>query len=301
MEQYYGTVRVQCDEALEGETATLTTIKGVNQSITLHAPYTELKLVGMEQYHLHQGSNDEDITLDCGKFVKTGKFIVAPTNLNDATWEAIQILIRKGKFGDYYSVGDYKDITMKNGHTVRMEVVAINDGTGNAGTYYPDKTVDFISVNLFNTSSVCFLSENVQTTPPSSTSLFIGTLTNIYSNLPLDCAKVVINKEHVYGYNQYGSQTLSRKCWVPTRYELFGSSYKGVGENDTNNKMYTLSSKKKGTSINGSWQQWITGSRYYYSSSDNYVWAYHVTSDGIDGYTIADGKSYYVPVCFRVG
>ena len=38
--------------------------------------------------------------------------VVAPTSLNDAPWDLISDLIKSGNFGDYYKVGDTKDITL---------------------------------------------------------------------------------------------------------------------------------------------------------------------------------------------
>lgn len=38
--------------------------------------------------------------------------VIAPANLNDAPWDLISDLIKSGNFGDYYKVGDTKDITL---------------------------------------------------------------------------------------------------------------------------------------------------------------------------------------------
>ena len=55
---------------------------------------------------------------------------IAPTNLNDASWDLIASLIKDGKFGLYYSVGNYKEVTFKSAN-----VVTGSDITAVSGTY----------------------------------------------------------------------------------------------------------------------------------------------------------------------
>ena len=70
-----------------------------------------------------------------------------PTSLEDATWAQIQAAAQNGTLSQFASVGDTKSITF-GGYTYHMQLVSINDGTGTAGTYYPNGTADFIAVEL---------------------------------------------------------------------------------------------------------------------------------------------------------
>ena len=188
-----------------------------------------------------------------------------------------------------------------NNKTYHAEVVAINDGTGDAASWYPANTVDFITKELYettyrynatNTNTGGFPSSEVKTTLNST----------IYPLLPTDLKDVITEKSHSYQAGSYSSSwsssmvTSSDKLWLPTYYEIAGATNQyASGETSSNNKAYTLASKIKNI-VGGSANYWWLGSPYSnYSSS---FWS--VYTDGNFYYRSAS-NAYGVPVCFRIG
>lgn len=184
--------------------------------------------------------------------------------LNYNSWDTIQKYIQAGLFAEKVSVGDTKNFTINN-KTYKAEVVAINDGTGDASDWYPDKTVDFVTVECYEQRSVVNGSaSNTGGYPSSSIRSWLNS--TLYTNFDADLKNVIIKKSHSYqsgswhasaSYWQPSMTTCSDKLWLPTYYEATGySNYYAPGENQTNNKRYTIANKLKyinGTTNNYGW------------------------------------------------
>ena len=176
--------------------------------------------------------------------------------------------------------------------------MAINDGTGSAGSWYPNKTVDFICKELYETQ----YQYNSSTTNAGGfpSSALRSTLVNtIYPLLPSDLKDVIIAKSHSYITSTGGAMgTDSTKLWLPTQYEISGATATyAPGETASNNKKYTLSSLIKTRNGQTSADHWWLGSLS--SVNSNYFWFVY-TSGGLYYNAIAT-YTYGVPLGFRIG
>lgn len=160
-----------------------------------------------------------------------------PLSIDDCRWDEIQSMIQVGNFADYYSVGDIKNIKLTTGETMQMMVTSINDGSNDPGRfngqYYPDKTVDFISVNgTSNNANLTRWRDSVRDEKmiPWTDSLTRSALNNyVFKTLPEDLQSIIIPKDHFYDGYTYNKSTNTcsltyfrsqDKLWLPTIYEL---------------------------------------------------------------------------------
>lgn len=289
----YSKLRLQVSSELDGQNATITSASGASRTIQLSSPITDIMVSGMEKYRVQAGITDETVSFGYGEIKKLeAKYF---DTLENESWANIAYVIKNGKFAQVASIGDTKSFVM-NGKTYHAEVVAINDGSGSAGSWYPDKTVDFICTELYQTTYQ-YNSNNTNTGGFPSSALR-GTLVNtLYPLLPTDLKDVIIAKSHSYITSTGGVMgTDSTKLWLPTYYEITGTTNTyAPGETSSNNKAYTLASKIKNLN-GGSANFWWLGSLYsYYSAS---FWL--VNLSGNVNYNNAS-FSFGVPLCFRIG
>lgn len=230
---------------------------------------------------------------------------VIPESLEDATWQQISGTIADGTFSQYASVGDTKSFEI-GGKTYHAEVVAINDGTGDAAQWYPNKTVDFICTELYETEYR--YNSSVDNSGGFPSSEIKNTLNNtIYPLLPTDLKNVIIDKSHSYQAGSYSNSswssqmsTLATKLWLPTYYEIDGATATYVvGETSSNNKAYTFASKIKMQNGQTSAINWWTGSPYCGNSSS--VWRMAPTGTYFNGSGYGTASLSGVPICFRIG
>lgn len=292
----YSKLRLEVPQALDGESATITSSKGIFRNVTMSSPITDIMLAGMEKYRVQAGNTDENIAFGYGE-IKKIQAIFAPANLDDASWALIQQFVSDGTFGNYYSVGDTKSFVINN-KTYHAEVVAINDGIGSAGQWYPANTVDFICTELYETGyPYNSTSTNAGGFPSSA---LRSTLVNtIYPLLPSDLKDVIIAKSHSYITSTGGAMgTDSTKLWLPTQYEISGATATyAPGETSSNNKKYTLASLIKTRNGQTSADYWWLGSLSSYYS---YNFWYVNTSGGLASGNSAT-NTYGVPLGFRIG
>jgi hypothetical protein len=290
----YSKLRLQVSSELDGQNATITSASGASRTVQLSSPITDVMVAGMEKYRVQAGITDENVSFGYGE-IKKLKAVYVPDSLEDATWDYISNSIKDGTFSSYASVGDTKSFVM-NGKTYHAEVVAINDGSGSAGSWYPNKTVDFICTELYETTYPYNSSNTNSGGFPSS--VIRGTLVNtLYPLLPTDLKDVIIAKSHSYITSTGGAMgTDSTKLWLPTYYEIVGATHQyAPGETSSNNKAYTLASKIKNLN-GGSANAWWLGSL----SSSNSTIFWLVSSTGIVSNNYAS-TSRGVPLCFRIG
>ena len=291
----YGKIRINGEA---GQTIAITTPTGQSRTIqTTGQSYTDVMLPGLEEYTLSNGTLSETVLLNIGDFQEVNLPVLT---FETATWQQVQEFIQAGNFSQLASIGDTKTFVINN-KTYTAEVVAINDGTGDAASWYPANTVDFITKELYettyrynatNTNTGGFPSSEVKTTLNST----------IYPLLPTDLKDVITEKSHSYQAGSYSSSwsssmvTSSDKLWLPTYYEIAGATNQyASGETSSNNKAYTLASKIKNI-VGGSAGSWWLGS----PRSNNGTAFWGVNTDGTFG-TNAASYTHGVPVCFRIG
>lgn len=240
-------------------------------------------------------------TLDKIIFNGTEVYSGLPTwdsrGLNYNSWDTIQKYIKAGKFAEKVSIGNTKTFTLNN-KTYTAEVVSINDGTGSAAQWYPNKTVDFICKELFETPYQ-YNSTNTNSGGFPSSALKNTLVNTIYPLFPSDLKAVIIDKSHSYNSSTSGAlTTLATKLWLPTQYEISGATATyAPGETASNNKKYTLSSLVKKRNGQSSADLWWLGSL---SSATSYRFWIVNSSGGLNtnGYAT---DTFGVPLGFRIG
>ena len=189
-----------------------------------------------------------------------------PANLEDCSWNMIHQLVQADTFKNYYKVGDTKSVTLSSGEVVYMQVASINDGSGDAGAWYPRGTVDFISKDCLSTM--------YQMNPSQSNvggwgacNLRTQLNTSILNSLPQEVITIITEKTHTY-LLETGSHAVSTdKIWLPTQYEVFGTNNSTVVvESIDHNIHYPLfpndNSRIKRLGNNGSAASWWLSSTY---------------------------------------
>lgn len=221
--------------------------------------------------------------------------------LNYNSWDTISKYTKECGLGIVASVGETKSFTV-SGSTLNAEIVSINDGTGDAGQWYPNKTVDFISTRCYTSSTYnSGLNTNEGGFPGSSLKNYLNN--SIYSSLSSDLKDIIIEKSHSYNIDGNGTMsTDATKIWLPTLYEIIGQNeimgetVFSPGETAYNNKIYISNNVDKGN-------YWWTAS--IWTSEDPYYngKGFYNIGPGNGGWVNAgfSGNYYYFPICFRIG
>lgn len=223
-----------------------------------------------------------------------------PSNLEDCSWNMIRQLVQADTFKNYYKVGDTKSITLSSGEVVKMQVASINDGSGNAGAWYPKGTVDFISKDCLS-KAYPLNSSNATSGGWASTNLRDVLNNTIFQTLPIDLQNVIIEKAHC-GSNGQAGHTLvefSDKLWLPSEYEIIGRNKESSSkENSSYNNQYSIFTNG-GSAVklrNNASATWWTASPFNELAG---YWCRVTTTGGIgQNYT---SQSEGVVLCFRVG
>lgn len=297
MDILFGKIRIY---AMAGTQFTITSSGGNVQTGTIPsgATFVDRIVPGLDEYTVSNGISNVNVSVNYGEMVKVQLY----SSLDEVSWADIQTLIQENKFADYFSVGATKTFIV-NGKTYTAEVVSINDGTGAASQWYPEKTVDFIAKELYETKYRYNATNNNSGGFPSSE---IKTTLNstIYPLLPSDLKSVITAKSHSYQAGSYSSSwsssmvTSSDNLWLPTYYEIAGGSAQYVeGENVNNNKPYILDSKIKMVNGESSASLWWLGSPF--SSNSTVFWGVSAGGGFISYYGASN--AYGVPLCFRIG
>ena len=218
--------------------------------------------------------------------------------MENNTWAAIQEHIAAGTLPASF-VGQTKSITLSNNEVIEMQLASINDGTGNAGAYYPNHTADFISKDCMNTTHVM---NSTSTNVGGWNSCEMRTYLNntVYGMLPSDLKDIIIDRTHYHTSGGQSSTLVSAtdKLWLPTTYEMFGENSQYYLDDADHNIYYPIfpDNASRVKKVNGSANSWWLASPYVGNSS---YFAY-VNSDGSRDYN-GTGRSYGVAVCLRIG
>ena len=163
------------------------------------------------------------------------------STLEGNTWEQIRYLLVNDLLGLYYNVGDTKTITLTTGETLTMQLASINNGTGSAGTYYPNRTADFISVELMDSTHVMNTqSTNVGGWNDSEMRAYLNE--TVYPTLPTSLKNIVVDKTHMRtaGNQSHDLVSASDKLWLPTTYEMFGENSQYYLDDSDHNIYYSI-------------------------------------------------------------
>ena len=157
--------------------------------------------------------------------------------MENNTWAAIQEHIAAGTLPASF-VGQTKAITLSNNEVIEMQLASINDGTGNAGAYYPNHTADFVAKNLMENGHV-MNTQNTNVGGWNSCEMRTYLNTDVWAMLPSDIKAVIIEKTHLRTEGNVSSTLISAsdKLWLCTNYEVGGT---GQGESDANNIHYSI-------------------------------------------------------------
>lgn len=182
------------------------------------------------------------ITVSYGGATTTFNVTVAvvPETLNDCSWDLIQELAFAGTLGDYYNEGDTKEITIGS-NTITMQLASINDGTGTAGTYYPNGTADFVSVELLPDEHV-MNTQNTNVGGWNGSELRTYLNETVYPTLPSNLKSVIVEKTHMHtaGNQSTSLVSASDKLWLPTSYEIFGENSQYYLDDAEHNIHYSI-------------------------------------------------------------
>lgn len=235
MSVLYGKIRINGEA---GQTITITTPTGQSRTInTTGQDYTDVMLAGLEEYTLSNGVISETVLLNIGDFQEVNLPSWDDTTMANNSWTAIQEHIAAGTLPSSF-VGQTKPITM-DGNTYNLQLARINDGTGTAGTYYPNHTADFISVELMpDTHNMNPTNTNVGGWKQCAMRTYLTD--TVYPALPDDLKVVIVDKTHMYtkGNQSQSFESVSDKLWLPTEWECFGTATYG-GESSTYNVHYS--------------------------------------------------------------
>ena len=232
----------------------------------------------------------------------TAKFYVNVTSssLESYTWAQIRSQLVAGTLENIASVGDTKTIALTSGEIMEMQLASINDGTGSAGTYYPNKTADWISSGLMTTShKMNTTNTNVGGWNSSEMRTYLNT--DVYALIPSDLKNIIVDKTHMRTEGNQSTSLISAddKLWLPTEWECFGSAIYG-GESATYNNHYAIfpdansrKKYKKGATSAASW--WESSPHASYTTYFCFV-----TNDGnANSYTA--NSTYGVVLGLRIG
>ena len=213
--------------------------------------------------------------------------------LENNSWDTIAAYARVGKLQNYVNVGDVKTLSLLNNRQVHMQLISFNDG---GHLYYPKGTVDFISQELFASSPMKSTNDNnggwIQSTLRTQLN---GTIINY---LPQELRQNIRDKYHLYSFGggRLDFRTAYDTLWIPTEYEIFGTSLYG-GENSTMSIYYSFfeSNNRRVKAVTSSGYPWWLASTNINNSTD----FLYVNSNGDEASAVAY-NGYFYPICFRL-
>ena len=252
--------------------------------------------------------NDVQNTFFVGNIDVEGEFIpkVNPVSFSTDSWETIATAVKEGNISRY-KVGDTKEIDMGTygTHTVRIANTSTPDecntnGFSQTACGFVLEFTDIITTYNMNTTAT-----NVGSFPSSNMYTFINN--DIYSSLPVELQKVIINTKIISGHGsgETTNFTSTNKLYLLTPKEVytnFSNSYdtskdltraldyyiaKGVTNGNCSEVI-----KKNGSTATAWWF------RTAYSYSNNGF--YYANASG-DWYSGSATNAYGVSPAFRIG
>lgn len=226
--------------------------------------------------HLYIGAVIDSGGGKCLKKLRVEKEIVLPDSGVDPvtreitdSWEQIAIAISSGVYSTRYAVGDTKKMTVADGTTPTMQIVAFDaddkaDGSGKAAISWVSKGfVAYRQMNSTKTNANGWVASEMRTWLRNT----------YYSLLPVVVSNGIVEVEKTY-YDNTIQSTL--KCndtvWIPSKYEISATGEEsGVDYTGIYN---SAAARKKG------YQWWLRTATSNTGSTNSSYWVYVNTSGG---------------------
>ena len=131
------------------------------------------------------------------------------------TWADIQA----GLYTEFYSIGNYKPITLTTGETINMEIVAFNADTKADGS---KAAITWISREIATNHSMNSTATNVDGWAASKMRTWLKD--GFYATLPIEVKAVIqtVNKTY-YDSTTTSTLTCEDNVWIPSYREIYGS------------------------------------------------------------------------------
>lgn len=119
-----------------------------------------------------------------------------------------------------YSVGNYKPVTLTDGTTFNMKIVAFNADTKQDGS---KAAISWISEKII--TSRVMNSTNTNANGWKATELRAWLQSDFYATLPAEVRNIILSVNKTY-YDLTTTSTLSclDNVWIPSQYEIFGAN-----------------------------------------------------------------------------
>jgi len=203
----------------------------ISASETIDFDLTTLNLEdGSYQIIVKAVANGYDIS-DASNEVTYESGIVLPalgTTAENMTWEQIKAIGDAGMADDYFNLGDTKTITLTDGTTVVMEIVAFDQDTkaDSSGT----AAITWLSKDIVTNHEMNSTDTNAGGWEASGMRAWLQG--EFYNTLPAEVTNVIVPVNKTYGdYNggSYTTKTCVDNVWIPSMHEVFGASYDDWG------------------------------------------------------------------------
>jgi len=195
----------------------------ISASETIDFDLTTLNLeAGSYQIIVKSVANGYDIS-DASNAVTYESGIVLPvlgTTAENMTWEQIKAISDAGKADEYFNLGDTKTITLTNGNTVVMEIVAFDEDTKEDGTKAAITWLskDIVTTHVMNNSGI-----NLGSWEASDMRVWLRG--DFYNSIPAEVKNAIVPVDKTYfDYNSYSTRSCLDAIWIPSYREIFGGT-----------------------------------------------------------------------------
>lgn len=211
----------------------------------------------------------------------------------------------KAAAGDFtgLNIGDYKDITLTTGESVRMEIAGID-------TYFGYQSNN--NHRLYFISRDCLETQYIMNSTGKNAGGFPATTlkttlnTTIFNTLPEDLREVIKADKRLCSTKGNNAWQEDQKLWLPSEVEIWGHNVYSEIENGngcdvqfpifTGSLRHICKGSGKGKAEQGSRSDWWCGSPH----ASNTTLFCKVASNGYASYALNTAGKLAVPLCFTV-
>ena len=197
-----------------------------------YAGVLELNLGKVGQWAVTARSGSYSFTQQVKAFTYgiTEIWALAKKAFYDCTTTEIQAIAKSGMYKQYWSIGDYHKITMKDGEEIEVAIADFNHDVTPGGVTIP---VTLLMKNCFKATHV-MNNSSTNVGGWTNSNLRTSTLPSILSNFPDEWQNIMITaqKKTAQGDNSATIVTSDDKAWLLSQIELTGAnsqSYAGEG------------------------------------------------------------------------
>ena len=158
-----------------------------------------------------------------------------PGKLNDTSWSDIRTIILSGKAGNYWSIGDTKQIISKSGDTYTIRLCDLQEGRYDYSNGNGKSKAVFEFVELYNYNSIIAQNMNLNRTNEggyADSDLRQQTLQQILNTLPDDMVSAMSEVKvlsGVGGGTSSGVSSSDNKIFLPADMELYSTRNASIG------------------------------------------------------------------------